>query len=67
MVAYDDFVYSSINSVPAYFQCPAVNINENIGLIMYSSGTTGLPKGVKISQANLINALEQRSVKRECQ
>lgn len=60
VIAYDDFLHSSIGSVPAHFHCPPVNINENIGLIMYSSGTTGLPKGVKLSQANIMFVLEQR-------
>lgn len=35
------------------FVCPPQNVKENIALIFCSSGTTGVPKGVQLSQNNL--------------
>lgn len=60
----DEFIgkrYGSFNvfirnaRVPSndYFDCPVQNKNDNIGIIFCSSGTTGLPKGVQLSQNNL--------------
>ncbi|KAG4067238.1 hypothetical protein HA402_000229 [Bradysia odoriphaga] len=39
------------------FACKPVDINSNIALILCSSGTTGLPKGVQLTQANLWRAV----------
>ncbi|XP_037030650.1 4-coumarate--CoA ligase 1-like [Bradysia coprophila] len=41
------------------FACKPVDINSNIALILCSSGTTGLPKGVQLTQANLWGAVSQ--------
>lgn len=46
---------------PSQFRCQSVNPTENICLIMYSSGTTGLPKAVQLTQANTMCILQQRS------
>lgn len=35
------------------FQCEPQNMKENVALIMCSSGTTGLPKGVQLTQFNM--------------
>lgn len=36
------------------FVSPAMNMEDDVALIMLSSGTTGLPKGVQITQANIL-------------
>lgn len=36
------------------FRCAPQAMRENVSLIMCSSGTTGLPKGVQITQFNLL-------------
>lgn len=45
-----------IDSLPA--DIPKAHPDE-IALLPYSSGTTGLPKGVKLSHRNLVSNLEQ--------
>ncbi|XP_031635467.1 4-coumarate--CoA ligase 1-like [Contarinia nasturtii] len=41
------------NSQLEHFKCEPQNVKENVALIMCSSGTTGLPKGVQLTQFNL--------------
>lgn len=38
------------------FKCQPQNMNENVAVILCSSGTTGLPKGVELTQFNFILA-----------
>lgn len=40
------------------FRCREINDPSHTGLILFSSGTTGMPKGVQISHKGLINALD---------
>ncbi|XP_043517995.1 4-coumarate--CoA ligase 1-like [Frieseomelitta varia] len=40
------------------FQCVEINDPENTCIILFSSGTTGLPKGVQISHRSIINGLQ---------
>lgn len=37
----------------------AVNKSEDIALIMCSSGTTGMPKGVQLTQSNVLRTLDK--------
>lgn len=36
------------------FRCAKQNVSENVALTLFSSGTTGLAKGVQFTQKNLI-------------
>lgn len=38
------------------FQCQPQNMRENVSLILCSSGTTGLPKGVQLTEYGIIVA-----------
>lgn len=38
------------------FTCKPQNMKENVAVILCSSGTTGLPKGVELTQFNFILA-----------
>lgn len=38
------------------FTCEPLNMHENVVLILCSSGTTGLPKGVQLTQFNILVA-----------
>lgn len=40
------------------FEAPSVNKDENVVLIVCSSGTTGMPKGVQLTQTNILSTLD---------
>lgn len=42
------------------FTSPVANKNEDVALIVCSSGTTGLPKGVQLTQMNLLATLDSQ-------
>ncbi|KAL9894754.1 luciferin 4-monooxygenase isoform 1-T5 [Glossina fuscipes fuscipes] len=42
------------------FEYEPVNKNEDVTLIVCSSGTTGLPKGVQITQSNVLSTLDSQ-------
>ncbi|KAH8243497.1 hypothetical protein KR032_007886, partial [Drosophila birchii] len=42
------------------FTSPLANKNEDVALIVCSSGTTGLPKGVQITQMNVLTTLDSQ-------
>ncbi|XP_030369611.1 4-coumarate--CoA ligase 1 [Scaptodrosophila lebanonensis] len=42
------------------FQSPAANKKEDVSLIVCSSGTTGMPKGVQLTQYNLLATLDSQ-------
>lgn len=52
------FLLGNISSTKQFDVQPQ-NVNEHVGLILYSSGTTGLPKGVQLSQANTLQACQR--------
>ncbi|XP_012160201.1 luciferin 4-monooxygenase isoform X1 [Ceratitis capitata] len=41
-----------------YFDTPVADKNEDVALIVCSSGTTGLPKGVQLTQYNILSTLD---------
>lgn len=41
------------------FRCEPQQMKDNVSLILCSSGTTGLPKGVQLTQFNLLEANAQ--------
>jgi len=52
-------VWSMAKSTPARLQRPAVNPHADVALLPYSSGTSGLPKGVELTHSNLTAASRQ--------
>ncbi|XP_029047306.2 4-coumarate--CoA ligase 1-like [Osmia bicornis bicornis] len=42
----------------ANFQCTEINENDHTAMIMFSSGTTGLPKGITITHRSLLAIVE---------
>ncbi|XP_033755252.1 probable 4-coumarate--CoA ligase 1 [Pecten maximus] len=51
--------FSSIQTVGEQVKSVAVDPREDIALMPYSSGTTGLPKGVQLTHHNLVSQLSQ--------
>ncbi|XP_070502519.1 luciferin 4-monooxygenase [Chironomus tepperi] len=55
VMLFDDFLKRSDNvNIKDFIPSPIENKQSTVSLILCSSGTTGLPKGVQLSQANLI-------------
>ncbi|XP_069114739.1 probable 4-coumarate--CoA ligase 1 [Argopecten irradians] len=51
--------FSSLQSVGEQISSVSVDPREDIALMPYSSGTTGLPKGVQLTHHNLVSQLSQ--------
>lgn len=41
------------------FECLSQDIKDNVAVIIYSSGTTGMPKGAEITQWNMFSIISQ--------
>lgn len=41
------------------FSCKPIDMQNNVALVLCSSGTTGLPKGVELTQRNILVAISQ--------
>jgi len=59
-VDYIDLEIQNVQSVDRFTQAPA--LKERLAYIMYTSGSTGNPKGVEISCGSMINLLESMLV-----
>uniref|UniRef100_A0A182JWZ3 Luciferin 4-monooxygenase n=1 Tax=Anopheles christyi TaxID=43041 RepID=A0A182JWZ3_9DIPT len=59
---FDDFLSQTSAINPFNFQIAPSNLEEHVALIMCSSGTTGLPKGVQLTQRNVIASVSLLSV-----
>lgn len=59
-ITYKQLIEDVIVASSDEFQCEPQNMKDNVSLILCSSGTTGLPKGVQLTQYNiLIGDLQQ--------
>lgn len=54
IVTCQQFVNDSDISHGDDFICDPVNMNEHVALILRTSGTTGFPKGILVTQKNLL-------------
>ncbi|KAL1399115.1 hypothetical protein pipiens_008466 [Culex pipiens pipiens] len=57
VVLFEEFQRSVTFVNPLTFYIPTVDIDQHVALIMCSSGTTGLPKGVQLTHANLLASI----------
>ncbi|EAA11995.3 AGAP004655-PA [Anopheles gambiae str. PEST] len=62
VVLFNDFLLQTSAINPYSFQVAPTNVEEHVALIMCSSGTTGLPKGVQLTQRNVIASVSLLSV-----
>lgn len=60
-VAYREFagVGRPVRADRAPFRCRPQNMAEKVALILYSSGTMGLPKGVELTEKNILVSIWQ--------
>lgn len=54
VLSYQSLLSTKMNII--HFKCEPQKMKENVSLILCSSGTTGLPKGVQLTQFNLLVA-----------
>lgn len=49
-------------SIPSQntYDCLKADKNEDVALIVCSSGTTGMPKGVQLTQSNILSTLDSQ-------
>ncbi len=54
--------FSSLQGSSATVERPAIQAKEDLAFLVYSSGTTGLPKGVMLTHANMVANILQSTV-----
>ncbi|XP_068152518.1 luciferin 4-monooxygenase [Drosophila tropicalis] len=57
---FDDMMDNEKFKTKPDFLSPMANKNEDVALIVCSSGTTGMPKGVQLTQMNLLATLDSQ-------
>lgn len=57
---FDDLMKSTKITSKDYFDTAPANKKEDVALIVCSSGTTGLPKGVQLTQYNILSTLDSQ-------
>ncbi|KAG8228602.1 hypothetical protein J437_LFUL009307 [Ladona fulva] len=59
VISINDLIHSEsfVPSIPFTMDMPKVHMKDQVALLMCSSGTTGLPKGVMLTQFNLLITL----------
>lgn len=58
LIAYAEFHRES-NEDALQFQCTQQDMQNKVALILFSSGTTGLPKGVELTDMNILMSFSQ--------
>lgn len=56
VLSFNEIMKSEDTSNVMTFKCQPQDMKENVAVILCSSGTTGLPKGVQLTQFNFILA-----------
>ncbi|XP_011181057.1 uncharacterized protein LOC105211367 [Zeugodacus cucurbitae] len=57
---FDELMNSTKIKSKDYFETPVANKKDDVALIVCSSGTTGLPKGVQLTQYNILSTLDSQ-------
>lgn len=58
--AYKELMENKAIPSQATYECIMADKNEDVALIVCSSGTTGMPKGVQLTQSNILSTLDSQ-------
>lgn len=58
IIPYSKFLKTVKDKPKGDFKVKPTNVRENVLLILCSSGTTGLPKGVQLTQNNVLRTAD---------
>lgn len=60
LISYNEFINNhNVKTSSQKFICEPTDNNNHVAVIVCSSGTTGLPKGVELTETNVIVTLSQ--------